>query len=85
VSESIRARGGTVERVDRWGRRNFAYELKHRSEGFYVFFEVDSDPPAMAEIERMLSLADEVLRHRVIRLPEKYAARIRGTRTGSAS
>lgn len=59
--------------IDRWGRRNFAYELKHRSEGVYVFIEVLATPEAVAEVDRVLSLADEVLRHRVIRKPDKVA------------
>ena len=75
VAEAIRQGGGTVGRIDRWGRRTFAYELKHKTEGIYVFIEVVSDPPAVAEVDRMLSLADEVLRHRVIRQSEKVAGR----------
>jgi small subunit ribosomal protein S6 len=62
-----------VSGIDRWGRRNFAYELKHRSEGVYLFIEVVATPEAVAEAGRLLSLTDEVLRHRVIRKPDKVA------------
>ena len=75
VSEIIRTRGGTPGRVDRWGRRRFAYELKHRWEGYYVLVEATADPAAMAEVDRVLHLADEVVRHKVIRLPEAVAGR----------
>ncbi|MHB8465914.1 MAG: 30S ribosomal protein S6 [Acidimicrobiales bacterium] len=75
ASEALQAGGGRVARVDRWGKRRFAYELKHRLEGYYVLVEATSDPAAMAQMDRVLSLADEVVRHKVIRLPESVAGR----------
>ncbi len=75
ATEALTTRGGTVARVDRWGRRRFAYELKHRLEGYYVVMELSAEPPAMAEMDRVLSLADEVLRHKVIRVPDGVAGR----------
>jgi small subunit ribosomal protein S6 len=73
--ELIRSRGGNPGRVDRWGRRRFAFELKHRWEGYYVLVQAQAEPAVMAELDRMLFLADEVLRHKVIRLPDVVAAR----------
>lgn len=67
--------GATVGRVDRWGKRRFAYEVAHRSEGYYAVIEVTAEPATMAELDRMLGLADEVVRHKVIRLPDKVAGR----------
>jgi small subunit ribosomal protein S6 len=75
ASEALTTRGGTVVRVDRWGRRRFAYEVKHRLEGYYVLIEASADPAAMAEMDRVLSLADEVVRHKVIRIPDSVAGR----------
>lgn len=63
--------------IERWGRRTFAYELRHRNEGIYLFIDVVATPAAVAEVDRVLSLSDEVLRHRVIRKPEKVAGRAR--------
>ena len=77
--ELIRSRGGTPGRVDHWGRRRFAYELKHRWEGYYVLLDATAEPQVMADLDRMLFLADEVLRHKVIRLPDAVAGRQRGT------
>jgi small subunit ribosomal protein S6 len=68
--------GGAVGRVDRWGRRRFAYEVHHRSEGYYVVIETTAEPAVMADLDRMLGLADEVIRHKVIRLPDKVAGRV---------
>jgi small subunit ribosomal protein S6 len=66
----IRDRGGNPGRVDRWGKRRFAYELRHRWEGYYVLLEFTAGVELEAELHRMLSLADEVIRHKVIRIPE---------------
>jgi small subunit ribosomal protein S6 len=71
VLESIRANGGTPGTVDRWGRRPFAYEVKHRREGYYVLIELTGTSETVSELDRMLGLADEVLRHKVIRLPDR--------------
>ncbi len=75
TTELVRSRGGTVGRVDRWGKRRFAYELHHRWEGYYVVFEVSSTPEVMAELDRVLSLAEEVIRHKIVRVPDKVAGR----------
>jgi small subunit ribosomal protein S6 len=60
--------GGNPGRVDRWGRRRFAYELHHKWEGYYVLLEATAEPATMAQLDRMLSLADDVIRHKVIRV-----------------
>ena len=77
IVDHVRTRGGSSGRVDRWGRRPFAYELKHRTEGYYVFIEVVAEPEVVAEVDRMLTLSDEVLRHRVLRQPEHVVGRRR--------
>jgi small subunit ribosomal protein S6 len=85
ATELITANGGNAGRVDRWGKRRFAYELHHRWEGYYVLIEASAEPAAMAELDRMLSLADEVIRHKVIRLPDVVANRARpATATASS-
>lgn len=77
ATKLIAERGGTPGRVDRWGRRRFAYELHHRSEGYYVLIEATAEPAVMADLDRMLRLSDEVIRHKVIRVPDKVAGRAR--------
>jgi small subunit ribosomal protein S6 len=68
--QSLEARGAQRGYVDFWGKRRFAYEVKHRTEGYYVVFQARSEPAAMDELHRVLSLADEVVRHKVLRVPE---------------
>ena len=75
VTGLISSRGGLPGRVDRWGRRRLAYELDHHSEGYYVVVEASAEPPVMAELDRALFLADEVIRHKVIRIPDAVAGR----------
>jgi len=68
--------GGKVT-TDRWGKRRFAYELKHRWEGNYVLLAFQTEPSTIAEIDRVLYLADAVLRHKVIHIPDKVAGTAR--------
>jgi small subunit ribosomal protein S6 len=75
VVELVKSRGGNPGRVDHWGRRTFAYDIKHRSEGYYVVIEATAEPAVLAEVDRMLALEDAVLRHKVMRQPEKVAGR----------
>jgi small subunit ribosomal protein S6 len=72
--ETIRTADGTPGAVDRWGRRPFAYEVNHKREGYYVVVEFAGVPGTVAALDRMLGLADEVVRHKVVRLPDKAVA-----------
>lgn len=67
--------GGEPGSVDHWGKRRFAYELKHRWEGYYVVLQAVAEPGTVEELDRSLSLSDEVLRHRVVRLPDDIAGK----------
>jgi len=69
--EQIRSGDGEPGRVDHWGKRRFAYELKHRWEGYYVVAQAKAEPDTIAGVDRALSLMDEVLRHRIVRIPEE--------------
>jgi small subunit ribosomal protein S6 len=67
---ALTAKGAELGSVDHWGKRRFAYRLKHRWEGHYVVLQARADAAAMDELGRALTLADEVLRHKVLRIPE---------------
>ncbi len=75
VVEMVEADGGTVPTVDNWGRRRFAYAINHKNEGVYTVLEIVTDAPNLDETDRFLRLADDVVRHKLIRLPEKEATR----------
>jgi small subunit ribosomal protein S6 len=67
----IRNSGGTVEKMDVWGRRRLAYEINKHFEGIYAVIELSAEPDATAELDRQLNLNESVLRTKVLRLPEK--------------
>jgi small subunit ribosomal protein S6 len=73
--ETLTSNGGTLGQIDRWGKRTLAYEMKKRREGYYVVVEFTGEPATIAALDRHLTLAPEVLRHKIIRLPEKGVAR----------
>ncbi|CAB4812070.1 unannotated protein [freshwater metagenome] len=75
VNKLVADGGGEVKKTDRWGRRRFAYEINHKWEGIYVVLEISTEGRDLHEVERVLHIADEVVRHKVMRLPEKEAAR----------
>ena len=75
----IESKGAERGHIDFWGKRRFAYEIGHRWEGYYVVIQARSEPPAMDELHRTLSLADEVVRHKVLRIPEQVYGKLGGT------
>ena len=77
-TQLIESKGAQPGAVDFWGKRRFAYELKHRWEGYYVVLQAKAEPAAMDELHRVLSLADEVLRHKVLRIPEQVYGKLKG-------
>ena len=59
--------GATVDGRDMWGKRRFAYEIEHLSEGYYSVVTFQAEAAAVDSLDRMLSLADEVVRHKIVR------------------
>jgi small subunit ribosomal protein S6 len=66
ISQVLGQSGGEVVKVDRWGKRRLAYELDRQAEGFYLIVEAQSDPTAIKELDRVLALADDVIRFKVL-------------------
>ena len=71
ATDLIRTKGGEPGRVERWGKRRLAYEIRKHREGNYVVVSAQSEPSVMSDLDRQLTLADGVLRHKVVHLPEK--------------
>ena len=82
VKEMVEADGGTIPTVDNWGRRRFAYPINHKNEGVYTVFEIVTEAPNLDEVDRFLRLADDVVRHKLFRLPDNEATR-RGLLAGA--
>ena len=75
VAAQIVTRGGAVAATDRWGRRRFAYEIDHKLEGYYVVLEIVTEAASLEDISRFLRIADQVVRHKTMRLPEHEVTR----------
>ena len=70
----VKKDGGTVEKVDVWGRRRMAYEIDKHVEGIYAVVDLQANPAAVQELDRQLNLNESVLRTKVLR-PEVAAPR----------
>jgi small subunit ribosomal protein S6 len=71
VNTLIERSGGSVERTNLWGKRKLAYEVKHQKEGSYVLQDFQFEPSRVPELEAALKITEEVLRHLIVRKPEK--------------
>ena len=63
----VRQGGGSVEKLDVWGRRRLAYEVNKKSEGIYAVVDLTADPDTVKELDRQLGLNDSVMRTKVVR------------------
>ena len=71
----IERTGGEPGDVNHWGRRKLAYEIDHRTDGYYVVMEFTAGERTLVELKRILRVSDDVLRHMVVKLPPTYAHR----------
>jgi len=76
ITASIATVGGSVHgNPDWWGKRRFAYPINKKDDGYYVIYNVEALGGALNEVERTLRIADEVVRHKLMRLPDDEAQR----------
>ncbi|MBO1751152.1 30S ribosomal protein S6 [Actinotalea sp. BY-33] len=59
--------GGTVDKVDIWGRRRLAYEINKKAEGIYAVVDFTATPATAKELDRQLGLNEAVVRTKVMR------------------
>lgn len=72
IQDTIVRIGGTVSKVDEWGKRHLAYEVKHQSEGYYVVVDFEAEPSQIAELDRIIKIHEEIIRHIIVnRMTEK--------------
>ncbi|MEU0489830.1 30S ribosomal protein S6 [Nocardiopsis changdeensis] len=67
----VRNDGGSVEKVDIWGKRRLAYDIEKNPEGIYAVIDLTATPATVKELDRQLGIAEAVLRTKVIR-PEVH-------------
>ena len=59
--------GGTVDGIDKWGTRKYAYPINDKNEGYYVLMNVTAGAAAPAEIDRQMKITDAIVRQMIIR------------------
>ncbi|SFN84253.1 30S ribosomal protein S6 [Mycetocola miduiensis] len=69
----IRNDGGTIDKVDIWGRRRLAYEINKKTEGIYAVVDFTATSEATVELDRQLKLSEAVMRTKVLRAEEAIA------------
>ncbi len=76
IAKAVTNVGGSVHGTpDWWGRRRLAYPIKKQSDGYYAIFNIVADGGMLDEVERTMRLSDDVLRHKLLRLPDHEAER----------
>jgi small subunit ribosomal protein S6 len=76
ISDGITKAGGTVHgKPDWWGKRQYAYPINKKEFGYYVVFNLVAPGGSLNELERTFRIADDVVRHKLLRLPDAEAAR----------
>jgi small subunit ribosomal protein S6 len=63
----VKQSGGTVDKVDIWGRRRLSFEINKKAEGIYAVLDLNCTPAAVQELDRQLNLNEAVLRTKVMR------------------
>ena len=69
----IAENGGTVDKVEEWGKRRLAYAIDYKTEGYYVLVNFQAESELPKELERNLQISDSVIRYQVIKLLERKA------------
>ena len=59
--------GGSVDKVDIWGRRRLSFDIKKKSEGIYAVVDFTATPETAKELDRQLRLNEAVLRTKILR------------------
>ncbi len=63
----VETNGGEISKLDRWGKRRLAYEIDDLKEGHYVLCYFNGNPAVAHELDRVMKITDEVIRHMIIR------------------
>jgi len=85
IEQTVNNHGGQVMRVNQWGRRRLAYPIQHNRDGFYVFIDMVLTPETVSELDRMLKVSEEVLRHLIKRRDPKVVQKEREEREARAN
>ena len=66
----LEANGGHIAKIEYWGLRNLTYRIKKNRKGHYSLLAIDAPSDAVKEMERQLSINEDVLRYLTLRVEE---------------
>ena len=66
ISDLIVNNGGTIDGVDRWGVKKFAYPINYKNEGYYVLVNFKAEVKAIKPISDLLNITENVVRHMIV-------------------
>ena len=73
IKQIVSTDQGVMGKIDEWGKRRFAYEIVHMTEGYYYVLYFNVEPKTLDEIMRVLGITDAVVRSMPVRLEEPTA------------
>ena len=68
ISNLLTKNGAKIEKVDLWGKRRLAYPVKKQNDGYYVLINFEIEPDAIFEIDRVIKIREEILRHLIVKI-----------------
>lgn len=71
IDNAIVTNGGIVDNVDEWGKRKLAFEVERLTEGDYTLIDFHTEPTAIAELDRVLHISDDVVRYMIVRRDDR--------------
>lgn len=66
----IENNGGEITKLDKWGKRKLAYEIKRNRDGFYILMKMNGEPETIAELDRVFRITDDIIKFLIIREEE---------------
>jgi len=66
----VEEKGGAVEKAAKWDKRKLAYELKGYKEGNYIIMDFEAPPALPKELNRLMQISDDIIRHRIYSIEE---------------
>ena len=70
MSKNVTSHGGTVDKVEKWGKRRLAYRVEKHKEGYYILMQFSTDAASVREVERRLRVQDAVIKFITVRIDE---------------
>lgn len=67
----ITSEGGTIDKIDEWGMREFAYRIDDMTKGYYMVVEFTAETDTEAELDRICRINQNVVRHMIVNLDER--------------